>query len=83
MRVTTYGMVNLIAGRPIVRELIQEHFTAQAVADEAISLLRDRDRAASMRRDLEEVSQTGGPGASRRAAEVIAAVARRESSHGL
>ena len=84
VRVTTYGMVNLIAGRPIVRELIQEYFTPQAVADEAISLLRDRDRAASMRRDLEEVkSKLGGPGASRRAAEAIAAVARRKSSHGL
>jgi lipid-A-disaccharide synthase len=84
VRVTTYGMVNLIAGRPIVRELIQEHFTPQAVADEAISLLRDRDRAASMCRDLEEVkAKLGGPGASRRAAEAIAAIARRESSHGL
>src|SRR5207302_440991 len=32
VRVTTYGMVNLIAGRPVVRELIQEQFTPQAVA---------------------------------------------------
>jgi lipid-A-disaccharide synthase len=84
VRVTTYGMVNLIAGRPVVRELIQGQFTPQAVADEAVSLLVDRARADSMRRDLDEVKRKlGGPGASRRAAEAIIAVARRKSPHGL
>ncbi len=84
VRVTTYGMVNLIAGRPVVRELIQEEFTPRAVADEMASLLLDRARADSMRRDLEEVKEKlGEPGASRRAAEAIAAVARRKSSRGL
>jgi lipid-A-disaccharide synthase len=84
VRVTTYGMVNLIAGRPVVRELIQERFTSQAVADEAVSLLVDRARADTMRRDLNEVKgKLGGPGASRRAAESILAVARRQSSRAL
>ena len=41
----TFGMVNLIAGEKIVPELIQEAFTPEAVAAEAISLLTDAARA--------------------------------------
>jgi lipid-A-disaccharide synthase len=84
VRVTTYGMVNLIAGRPVVRELIQDRFTPMSVADEAVSLLLDHARADSMRRDLQEVKDTlGAPGASRRAAEAIAAVANRKPARRL
>jgi lipid-A-disaccharide synthase len=84
VRVTTYGMVNLIAGRPVVPELIQGQFTPEAVAGEVVSLLLDPARADSMRRDLEEVKmKLGEPGASRRAAEAILEVARRKSSPAL
>jgi lipid-A-disaccharide synthase len=76
VRVTTYGMVNLVAGRPVVRELIQHDFTAGAVADEAISLLTDAAHAGTMRRDLAEVrANLGGPGASMRAARAVLQVA--------
>jgi lipid-A-disaccharide synthase len=72
VRVSSYGMVNLVAGRPIVPELIQGEFTPEAVAAEAASLLTDRARAETMRRDLAAVRATlGSPGASRRAARVI------------
>jgi lipid-A-disaccharide synthase len=65
-------MVNLIAGRRIVTELIQDGFTAEATAREAASLLTDPHRAAQMRDDLREVvAKLGGPGASRRAADAI------------
>ena len=63
-------MVNLVAGRPIVPELIQDDFTPEAVAREAVSLLTDAARADEMRRDLADVrAKLGGPGASERAAE--------------
>ena len=55
VRVSTYGMVNLVAGRTIVPELIQDRFTPEAVAREAVSLLTDRARADAMRRDLAEM----------------------------
>jgi lipid-A-disaccharide synthase len=72
VHVTTYGMVNLVAGRPIVPELIQDAFTPAAVAREAVSLLTDHARAEAMRRDLAEVrARLGDPGASRRAAEAV------------
>jgi lipid-A-disaccharide synthase len=72
VRVSSYGMVNLVAGRLIVPELIQDQFTPEAVAAEAASLLTDRARAEAMRRDLATVRATlGSPGASRRAARAL------------
>ena len=44
VRVPAYGMVNLVAGRQIVPELIQQNFTPENVARETVSLL-DRCRA--------------------------------------
>ena len=76
VRVASYGMVNLIAGRSIVPELIQERFTPAAVAREVLPLLTDQGRAGIMREDLAEVrARLGEPGASRRAARAVLAVA--------
>jgi lipid-A-disaccharide synthase len=72
VRVSTYGMVNLVAGRPVVPELIQDGFTAGRVADEVVSLLGDPARVGTMRRDLADVrARLGEPGASRRAAQAV------------
>ena len=72
MQVSTYGMVNLVAGRPVVTELIQDACTPEAIAVEARSLLIDRARAAKMQQDLAEVIvKLGGPGASERAAAAV------------
>lgn len=68
----TFAMVNLIAGERIVPELIQDNFTADAVATEAVSMLNDPVRAARVRQQLAEVRRRlGAPGASRRAAKAI------------
>ena len=78
VRVHTYGMVNLVAGRPVVPELIQESFRPADVAREALRLLRDESAAAEMGRALAEVrSRLGGPGASARAAKAVLTVRRR------
>ena len=72
VRVSTYGMVNLIAGRTIVRELIQDQFTVEAVAAEIHALLTDRGRIETMHRDLAEVRERlGGAGAAKRAAQAV------------
>ena len=82
VRVDTYAMANLVAGRRIVPELIQDQFTPQAVAQEAVRLLADPAHAAKVRADLREVrGKLGGPGASRRAADVVLAVGRG-AAHG-
>jgi lipid-A-disaccharide synthase len=76
VRVDTYGMVNLIAGRKVVPELIQEAFTPEAVAEEALCFLTEPERWEAARSALREVRQRlGGPGASRRAAQAVIGVA--------
>jgi len=78
VHVDTYAMANLVAGRRVVPELIQEAFTPARVADEALRVLTSPAHAASVRRDLSEVrSRLGAPGASRRAAEAVLEVARQ------
>ena len=82
-RVDMYAMVNLIAGRRIVGELIQEACTPEAVADEAVSLLTDGAKRETMVRELERVSAAlGGPGASDRAAAAILDLVRSQGGSG-
>ena len=52
-----YGMVNLIAGRRVVPELIQTDFTAERVVAELEPLLADGARREQMLRDLDEVRE--------------------------
>jgi len=72
VKVPHYAMVNLVAGRRVVPEIIQRDFTPQRVAEEALSLLEDEARRKQMKRDLEEVRHNlGGGGASGRAARAL------------
>jgi lipid-A-disaccharide synthase len=73
INVPHFAMVNLIAGRAVVPELMQSDFTADRVAAEVSALLDDTGRREAMRRDLAEVRRRlGEPGASARAAGVVA-----------
>lgn len=66
-----YGLVNLIAGKRIVTELMQNELNGERLSAELLSLL-DRDRNEEVQRQLHEVAhQLGEGGASRRAAELI------------
>jgi lipid-A-disaccharide synthase len=66
------GMVNLIAGEKIVPELVQDAFTPDAVAREAIALLTNHERATRVKAGLARVRERlGGSGASLRAAQAI------------
>jgi lipid-A-disaccharide synthase len=73
--------VNLIAGRAIVRELIQDDFTQQACARELARLLGSPEACQELRRSLSEVREKlGPPGAIERAAEEIVALLRKADS---
>ena len=50
-------MVNLVAGRQIVPELIQREMTPERIAAEACQLLEDSSRRTAMRAGLAEVSE--------------------------
>jgi lipid-A-disaccharide synthase len=76
VRTKFFSMVNLIAGRAVVPELIQDDFTPARVAQEAEKLLspseESRNRVETMTRGLEEVRRLlGPPGAVERAADEI------------
>jgi lipid-A-disaccharide synthase len=80
VQVDTYAMVNLVAGRRVVPELIQDDFTPDATARHALAILTDPTHAARVRAELAAVRATlGTAGASRRAAEAILDVARRRT----
>jgi len=75
LRTKFISMVNLIAGREIVKELIQDAFTAPAVAAEISRLLDSPDARAEMKAGLAEVREKLGPGgAIERAAGVFASM---------
>lgn len=83
VKVPFLSMVNLIAGRKVVPELIQNDMTAPALASEAALLLRSPERAAHMRAGLAEVhsqlTATGDP--LRRAADlIVSSIASRDNS---
>jgi lipid-A-disaccharide synthase len=83
VRLPFFSMVNLIAGRRLVPELIQGGMTADAIRGEVEALL-EPGGAEEMKRGLREVkAKLGGKGASARAAEaVLAFLKARQSSPG-
>jgi lipid-A-disaccharide synthase len=76
-----FGLVNLVAGERLVKELMQKDLTGPQLATEIVALL-DGDRNAALRARLREVAQRlGEPGASERAArKVVNAIAEWKHS---
>lgn len=72
LRTRDVGMVNLIAGRRVVPELIQDDFTPAKVAAEVGRLLDSPEARDEMKRALAEVrAKLGSGGAIERAAEIF------------
>ena len=72
VRVPHYAMANLIAGRKVVTELIQGDFRPERVAGEVEALLAGPRRQEVLSGLAEVRARLGPPGASARAAEVVA-----------
>jgi lipid-A-disaccharide synthase len=72
VRTPMFAMVNLIAGKRVVPELVQNDFTPERVANEVIWLLDSEEARSEMRRGLASVRERlGPPGAIERAADII------------
>jgi lipid-A-disaccharide synthase len=72
IQVPWIGLVNIVAGRKVVPELVQNDLTEETVVSAVRPMLLDPGVAAAMRRDLAVIKERlGGPGASRRVAEGI------------
>jgi len=75
----TFGMVNLIAGRRIVPELMQREATGERIAREATAILSDPTLLSRMQQDLERVREllaADGGSAAERAAQAVIEVVR-------
>ncbi len=71
IKVPNICLVNLIAGREIVPELIQERATPDNIADEVLRILGDSGKIESMRKELIGIRNLlGGSGASERVADI-------------
>jgi lipid-A-disaccharide synthase len=72
VRTPYFAMVNLIAERRVVPELVQGEFRPERVAQETLQLLQEPNAREAQRRGLEEVrKRLGPPGAVGRAADEI------------
>ena len=85
VKVPFYSMVNLIAGRPIVPELMQNEMTGESIAREARRLLDDGSARAGMKAGLAEVAGRLGSGQAARpaatAADIIQEILEGQVAH--
>jgi lipid-A-disaccharide synthase len=83
VRVAHVALVNLLAGRRLVPELLQRGFTPASAAAALREVWRDSARRAEVLAGYREVREAlGGPGASDRVAEALLAVAALDSPAG-
>jgi len=74
VRIENVSLVNLVAGRRLVAELIQGDFTPRRAAKELLDVVRAGPRREEVVAGLDEVRERlGGPGAYRHAAETLVA----------
>jgi len=65
------GLVNIVAGKKVVPELIQQEVTPERIARESISLLKDRARMAAIAKELGSIKHAlGSSGAAQRVARI-------------
>lgn len=72
IKVKNIAMVNIIAGKTIVPELIQHDVTPEKITGAAVRMLKDPSRMEEIKKELSSVKEKiGTPGASSRAAQII------------
>lgn len=82
VRTPYYSMVNLIAGRPVVPELMQGSMTGEALAREALRLLNDAAARAEMKKGLAEVARKlAGKDPAPAAASIVQEVLEGQVAH--
>ena len=83
MDIPFYSMVNLIAGRAVVPELMQDQMTGENLAREALRLLSGGPEREEMKAGLAEVKEklAGRSGAPERAALAIQEILEGQVTH--
>jgi lipid-A-disaccharide synthase len=81
VNVQCIGLVNIVAGKRIIPELLQDEACGKRIAEEALRILEDEAYRQSMIRELQEVGRRlGSPGASERVARLAVAMMRSPSA---
>ncbi|MDU2063712.1 MAG: lipid-A-disaccharide synthase [Sporomusaceae bacterium] len=76
VKIPHIGLPNIVAGRKVVPELLQDEVTVTAIVAESLAILRKESPWANIAADLADVRhKLGEPGAVKRAAAVILEVA--------
>jgi len=83
VNVPFYSMVNLVAGRAVVPELMQGQMTGERIAQEARRLLTDPVARGRMQAGLADVREklSGGGNAPQRAAVIIQEILEGQAAH--
>lgn len=72
LKIPHIGLVNIVAGREVAPELLQEQATGAQIGERVLAILDDEKRLQDMKNQMEQVRETiGGPGASLRVAEAV------------
>jgi lipid-A-disaccharide synthase len=81
IRVPHIGLVNLIAGKRLAPELIQQQASPEAIAKEALTLLNSPERLEGIKTELGEVARRlGASGASDKVAQIAIDLLAKRSS---
>ncbi|MDO9527910.1 MAG: lipid-A-disaccharide synthase [Syntrophales bacterium] len=80
IKVNNIGLVNIIAGKTIVPEFIQDKATASNIAEEISDILTNRSRMDRIRKELSGIREKlGSPGAAARTARLVYEMIRDNS----
>ncbi len=72
VKVKHIGLVNIVAGKSIIPELLQRNVKAVKIAEEVLDLFFNKNKREQIKLNLKEVSQRlGQPGATVRAADIV------------
>jgi len=83
VRISYFGLANILAGKKIVPELFQFGATPSAIAKESLHILADESKIRAIQKELSEVkTKLGQPGASERTAKAILEELGRKVNNG-
>jgi Lipid A disaccharide synthetase len=80
IKVKNIGMVNIIAGKTVVPELIQKDVTPEKITSAVLRILENPSKQEEIKKELSSLKEKiGKPGASFRAAQIIISLLQRHT----